>query len=289
MHPREIVELAALVAQHGPLLIAGPARLPKAALDDYWIASKARLDCWSRALKRHATGMPVVAAEPPPPLAALVEEILTAEVLTRVWTGVLCGCDTARQALDATPIARSVLVGHAEARLRALNLLLHVRGIALDQAVSLNRLRRRAERWSDLLVGRISATSDVSEFAHDRQRAREFASDLRSSGEGPGAGQAWPLVLASLRAAFQQLSPHDAPHARLNSRIASSILACFPSEVFDSVGALRSLWMLRLFHNTDDAHGMIADLCAHDGGAPERAADARGVAAARFGKRSPHE
>ena len=67
---------------------------------------------------------------------------------------------------------------------------------------------------------------------------------------------------ASLRAAFRTgLSPLS-PNAGLNTRIANSILSCFPSEAFDSTGLLRSPWLMRLTDVADDTQGMIAELLA---------------------------
>ena len=68
----------------------------------------------------------------------------------------------------------------------------------------LNTPRPRAERWTDRLVGYLAALEDVSEFAFEPQRAKEFARDLRCQCGEPGSRQVWPLVLASLRAAFTQ-------------------------------------------------------------------------------------
>ena len=55
------------------------------------------------------------------------------------------------------------------------------------------------------------------------------------------------------------LSP-ESPNAELNARIAASILACFPAELFDSTGLLRSLWLMRLTNVAEDTQGMIDEL-----------------------------
>ena len=54
MHVRDLVELAALVAVHSPVLIHGGGRVPKASIEDYWTASRCRLDRWTRLLRRLA-------------------------------------------------------------------------------------------------------------------------------------------------------------------------------------------------------------------------------------------
>ncbi len=271
MHARELVELAAIVSAHGPVLVRGTHRLSATAVQQYWTASKCRLDRWGQSLKQLARD----AAEPdlprrrdPWPLVyGAIEEVLTGEVLTRVWTAVLCAYDRHRGTHDAEAVARSVLIGHMEARHRVLTLLVRGPGIDAEAAVKLNHLRRRTERWTDLLVGYLSGLHDVSEFAVDPVRAKDFAEDLQYQSNLPGGRHAWPLVLASLRMAFRSGLRAESPNADLNARIASSILSCFQPELFDSTGLFRSLWLVRLSNVTNDAQGMIEELLACEGSA----------------------
>ena len=130
----------------------------------------------------------------------------------------------------------------------------------MEAAVRLNQLRRRAERWTDLLIGYLAGLDPVSEFAFEPARADDFARDLRFMGRRPAGRQAWPLVVSSLHAAFRKGLSNESPNGDLNARIAAAILSCFPAELFDSTGQFRSLWMQRLSNATSDAQGMIADL-----------------------------
>lgn len=259
MHSRELVELAALASAHGRALIrSGPPALPIEGLGEYWSASKCRLDRWTSALGRLAPG--VGAATPPLPnvhLTSVLEEILLSDVLTRVWTAVLAAFDRRHGAEENAPIAQRILLGHAEARNRVLTLLVHGPGISSHEALRLDRLRRRSERWTDLLIGHVCNEHDVSEFAANPAVAREFAADLRDHRGWSTESQAWPLLLASLRAAFQGVVAVS-PNSDLNRRIAAGVLACLPPELFDSTGLLQSLWMTRISQAADDAQGLIA-------------------------------
>ena len=116
-----------------------------------------------------------VAAE----IRQLLEEILLAELALRTWTAVLYAYDRRRNSDEAEPIARSILLGHLDVRQRALALLIHCPLIAASEAVELNRLRRRAERWTDLLLGYLGQHYPVRELAFDADRCSEFAADLR--------------------------------------------------------------------------------------------------------------
>ncbi|NUQ62928.1 MAG: hypothetical protein HUU20_10585 [Pirellulales bacterium] len=267
MHARELVELAALAGVHGPLLIRDTPRISDSGIEQYWTASKCRLDRWGRALKQISSSeepcpkRTIKAAGSP---RAVLEEILTGEILTRVWAAVTCAHDGIHGADQVGPVARSVLIGHLEARHRVLTLLVHGPAIGAEEAVLLNHLRRRAERWTDMLIGYLLGLYDVSEFAIDPDRARDFSEDLSYQSRLPGGRHAWPLVETSLRAAFGPgLSPLS-PNADLNAKIAGSVLSCFQPELFDATGVLPSAWLVRITNATNDAAGMIDELLEAD-------------------------
>ncbi|OHB67519.1 MAG: hypothetical protein A2V70_15530, partial [Planctomycetes bacterium RBG_13_63_9] len=197
-----------------------------------------------------------------PDARGVLEEVLTGEVLTRVWSAVLCAYDRRRGTNEAGAVARSVMVGHLEARHRVLTLLSRTPAIDAEAAVKLNYLRRRTERWTDLLLGHLAGLHEISEFAIDPARAKDFARGLQHQGSLRGGRHAWAFVLASLRASFQRGLSAVSPNADLNAKIASSVLSCLQPELFDSVGLLHSLWMLRLLDVADDAQGMLQDLLA---------------------------
>ncbi|HEX7449459.1 MAG TPA: hypothetical protein VF306_18020 [Pirellulales bacterium] len=251
MQAQDFVELAALVADNASGLIEAGRPLSDDALVQYWSASKCRLQRWSKSLKQlSAAGS--VGIQPPhwlgsggstatAPLNAsaingLLAEILTSEVLTRVWAATATAHDRRRNAGDVEPIVRSVYAGHLEARNRTLVVLARGPGVSTHDAVALNRLRRRAERWTDLLLGRVTLDADVSEFTFDAEVAREFAHDFRGQHAWQRGGQAWSLALASLRASFHDEPKTTTGNEAFNKQIAAAVLACFGREMFDSAG-----------------------------------------------------
>ena len=266
MHARELVELAAIVSAYGPVLVRDAGPLSATSIAQYWTASKCRLDRWGRSLKEFTDtaggDTPQARRTRWPLIRGVLEEVLTGEVLTRVWTALLCAHDRSHGTDLAEPIARSVLIGHLEARHRVLTLMVRGPGIDAEAAVKLNHLRRRTERWTDMLVGYLTGLHDVSEFAVEPGRAKDFAEDLQYRSDLKGGRHAWPLVLTSLRASFREGLCATSPNADLNGQIAAAILACFQAELFDSTGMFRSLWMTRLCNATDDAQGLVDDLLA---------------------------
>ena len=263
MHARQLVEVAALLASHGPVLVEGKATISHSALEQYWAASKCRCETWLRAVKRlsscdssNVKEWEKSAAE----IRPLLEEIFLSEMVLRVWTAVLYAYDRRRGAHDAEPVAQNVLVSHMEVRRRALVLLVHSPLLDSETAVLLNRLRRRMERWTDLLLGHLHGSYDVAELGFDAARVSEFSADLKRHPRSTGRRQAWGLTLAALRLAFERGLAETSPNKMANHEIAASILACFPADVFESTGVMRALWLVRMAHTTDDAQGLIASL-----------------------------
>jgi hypothetical protein len=279
MHARELIDLAALVAAHAPVLLRTAQRIPEESAEAYWVASKIRLDRWGRALKKLTTAIDSGRLTPGSPehrvFLALLEEILAGEVLTRVWSAAMCAYDRARGTDEMAPVVRSVLIGQIEARHRVLTILAGPCGLTAEEAMRLEALRRRTECWTDVLVGHLAAEHDVCEFAIDPARAGDFADDFAQQRRQEGGRLAWPMVLASLRASFREWLEPASPNPDLNAKIAAGILTCFPAEVFDGVGTMQSEWSLRISQITSEAEGMIEELL---GEVPSPAADRAGAA-----------
>jgi len=277
MHARELVEVAGLAASQGPALILGPGRLPQRGIEDYWSSSKCRLGRWARSLKlyrkaldgdadrnRNGPEKERVSQAAWRATQPVLEEIFTGDILSRLWTTVLCAHDQRRGACDAGPIARSVMLGHLEARQRALALSSDRRYIGAEAAAQLRRVRRSSERWSDYLLGALADVSDISEFAFDAERARDFSERLRDRPVAPGQTPAWTLALGSLRAGFAKALCPYSPNGDVNARIAASVLCCFSAEQFESTVLFRSLWLVRLDNTARDVESMVDDLLHAD-------------------------
>ncbi len=259
MEAHELVELAAILSWNAPAFVAGCPRISPSSLEQYWSASKCRMDRWAATLKRYSaahntTGTADSRRSTPAPIGAM-EEILAGEVLTRIWAALLAAVEQHHGGDEASPISHSVLIGHMESRNRVLGLIADGAMLCPEEAVRLNRLRRRVERWVDLLISRIATLADVTRMACDPRRARELADELTS-----GHVQTWPVLLASLRAAFRTSLTAPSPNRDLNARIASSILACMHGDLFVSTGLPRSVWITRLLNAADDTQGLLDEL-----------------------------
>jgi hypothetical protein len=260
MQARELVELAALAAIHAEPLVKRGWAIPKESIETYWTASKSRQDRWSRTLKflGALNGQPGELGSPT--ILGFMEEILTGDVLARVWAAVMCAFDRQRGAHELEPVVRSVFLGQMECRHRVLTLMVSGPGLPVAEAVRLDALRTQAERWTDVLIGLVAGLADVSEFAFDARRVTEVGRELGRQLREPGGRHGWPILVASLRTAFRRVLGAASPNGDLNARIAVGILAGFPPEVFDATGLFPSAWLLRITSVADDAQGMLDSL-----------------------------
>jgi hypothetical protein len=262
MHVRELAEVAGLVALNAPQFVAIEPPASCAHLEQYWATTKTRFDGWARALKCAST----LGENDSSPqdewldIRASLDEIFIGELLARIWAAVVVARDLRWSSDGASSIARSVLAAHMEARRRALALLLNGSLMTAQDTIAIDRVRRRAERWTDALLGGIAHLGDVREFAVDFERVEDFSTDLTARSSRCGAQQFWRLLLVSLHSAFRRGVSPAAASAEANARIAASILGCFRAELFDSTGVFQSLWMTRLSATASDVQGMIGDL-----------------------------
>jgi hypothetical protein len=285
MNLTELLQLAAVVVARAPRFINDAGDLPPDSLECYWAASKCRHERWARSLKLLSLkSLPEHAASPVHSIGAapldrvdnethVLREILVSEVLSRVWTAILAAHDKRHEMAEAEPVARNVLTAHQEARHRALTLLVRGTNWNACDANELNRLRRQAERWNDMLIGHLLLTNDASEFAFDVDLAREFADDFRGQSAWQEQGAAWSLLAASLRGGFRGKLTVATGNEDLNAQIGAAILCCLEHDLFDSFELPKSLWAARLFQTTDTAQNMIEKLFA---------AERRGFAASRL-------
>ena len=235
MHSRELVEVAVLTSLYArPILERVDALCPD-ALCEYWIASRCRIDAWTRLLKRLSDTRSITEGDPNQALRQLVEDVLLSEVLTRTVAAIAQLHDKARSHDEAAMIGRNTLNAHCDARTRMTTLL----GVwwARD---SVNRRRltslaRETERWTDTLLACLGNADDAGPFAHDPRRRREIAQDNSSLCRSPHVSA--PLFIQAIRTSFVA---NDSPpqSAELNRRIAGAAIGLLGPQLFDDLGLI---------------------------------------------------
>ncbi|HZN33484.1 MAG TPA: hypothetical protein VFB80_06670 [Pirellulaceae bacterium] len=267
MHARDTAELAAWIAVHSPVLVQSGGRAPQAASEQYWSASKCRLERWRRLL----TELTAAADQPHKPatlawprVRPVLEEILTSELLTRIWTAAAVAYDAARRDQDLEPIARNIYSGHLDVRRRLLGLMTDARVFQEQEVKALDLLRRRVERWGDMLLAHLADSVPIDEFAFDAERARDFASDLDRDAARNDRDFTTQLMFSSLRASFSFDLADRTPNGDLSRKIGSAILACFGADLPVSTGLSPALWLERISRTASDTEGMIEELLRLD-------------------------
>jgi hypothetical protein len=286
MQPSEHLELAAFISMHAEGLIARGEPIAARLLNGYWRASKVRWETWMRILKRFggAAATPDRRRAAWPRVRTVIQQVIVSDVPTRVWAAAVSACDAQRCVCEAEPVARSVLVAHAEARCRALGLLLHTPGVSADDAMRLNRLRRQADRWSDIFVGHLAARHDVAghdvaghdvaghdvvghrvaRFAANPQRAKDFAADFLKRPEWQPGKPAWRLLGRAWRRGLTASVRIGPPLDDRSEDVAAAILECFDPLDLLAADISQPLWLMRFQSIARQTHEMVEQLCEQE-------------------------
>lgn len=252
---RQIAETAAFASARSMLFIESSTPISEEQLHNYWKNCRGRLIDWLRSIdtlssqaaeRGAANHLELWQAAVP-----ILNEIFVSEILTRVWAATLTAADMNRGSQLASPIARHTLNGHNEARNRALSLMVNGLQVPLGRLSQVDRLRRRTERWSDLLIGHLVLNFQLDEFAFEVDRSVEFGQSqmrevLRASEE-----PVWEFVLTGIRVAFKTLPDETPPSDTWNRGIVRTILGSFPPDCFDEFGQFKGLRRSRVERSSE--------------------------------------
>lgn len=256
---RMVAEFSALVAAQAPLIIEGATPLAEGPLCVYWQHSRTLWPRRRRELDELCSEMlGNQSLDQIQRVVTIASDLLIGELLTRVAGAVLTACDRRQRLRHAEPIARNVLTVHQQCRASVLRLLLHSTLLPADQLAELDRLRRRVERWTDVLLGPLMTHygNDLSDFAFDPRRALDFGEDQSQARFSSSARPAWSFLLAGLRSAFPN-HPSHASSCDPTIPILRSILALFPEDAFHPEGAIQSLRRTRVTRASEHSEGPL--------------------------------
>ncbi len=232
----DLMELVTFIVDHTPALWqAADFIIPENALQGYWVSARSRFERWASTLKELTSRSLTASREYRfrNQLAGILEEILTNEILTRVWTAALSLYDQQRKVDWAGPIGQSAFLAQLELRVRSLGILSDGHFLPGEDIQKLLQLCERNDRWCDLLLSRLSEFGDVSAYAVDPQRWQEFSADFKAIPTEKQRNQAWQLMRTSLLAAYAV--PMFRYHMQLSQTVlvAGYILDCFPQDVLE--------------------------------------------------------
>lgn len=224
--PRQFSDLAVAVARH-----AGD--LSCLAQDDQLALHRV----WKRAMRCFGVWREEVVSSATPKLYA---EFFAAELPIRVWcTAVSAG--NPQEDASGPAIAGKVFGELLDLRCLMLQALAADHGLSTVEAATVDRFRRRCERWADVLLGTLVARGAAPDFAFCADRAHEFAKESR---DDPDGAAVWPLVTAGTHLAFASAdtfrgeSTEESMSAAAD--LAAAIFAGYPHASFSADGRLRA-------------------------------------------------
>lgn len=261
-----IPEVAAFASARSLALIESSHAINEEHLAAYWKCCRGRMIDWLKTLDdfecRLSNASPEEHQRLWVDLEPILSEIFVSEILTRVWGITLTAFDRQRGLRSAEPIARNTTNGHTEARNRALSLMVNGLKVPLSQLAKVDRLRRKAERWTDLLIGHLALRYQLPEFAFENQRSLDFGqSQLREIIQATDES-VWEFVHAGVRLSFMGLANDHSESQPWNRGIVRSILGSFPIDCFDESGLFKSLRRIRIERPSPDSALSVASKTA---------------------------
>lgn len=246
MHALQLASLAHTIATQAPAHLATRKPVKPDHAHAYWLASRMRHDFWSGCLTEHreAIQKPGTCSREARwnEILPVIQEILISEPLTRCVSLHAMNLEESGIDSDFTAMAQSALSTHIEARHRCLHLIVFGSGLSTFLAVRLNRLRRSMEEFNDAVLGMMRTASGIGTLLFEPEAAAKFQQAFRQSGRPTDvlrrfnnhALQHW-LHRICVRDVDQRSA-----NPRLNARLSQSLLACIPTELFDSFGITQS-------------------------------------------------
>lgn len=149
-------------------------------------------------------------------LRQVAQEILVGEIHARLFSCLVQQAWGGESTKAAAAVVRSIWIGHQEVRCRLLTWLVDGLERDLPLASEVDRLRRRCDRWSDLLLARLPGDEPLA-YAVDPRRIVDFRV---GSGSVPDEHEPlWPLLRASLEHLLPTVDDDRAAHPQLNAQI----------------------------------------------------------------------
>lgn len=201
--------------------------------------------------------------DPWPAIEIVVQEIFLSEMLTRIFAGILVSHDHFNDNQELSGLAHGIHIGHIEAKNRALRIMLRGQAANEDAFTSMNMLRRRIERWTDLFMAQIPVCEEADAFAFDIGRLNDFRLENRQASASEKQRRA-TVFSASFASDLRSICIQFPANPELNRQIASSVISFFPADRFDSNGLPKSVNMVWVEKSQTDTQMLVDHLLQVD-------------------------
>jgi hypothetical protein len=247
LNVRHLAELAGLLSVHALQIVESPAHPPVEVLDCFTQISSRRAEAWEQRMEMLCTGSHFWSAlYPDDPRTPLMEEILVSEILSRVVAAFLTAWGQQHGEKAVCRFAGEVFNEHQLARRMALLQMVEMAESENPAVRKLDRLRRLAERWTDILLGPLSCRYSLGPLVFDPARSTDYGEAILPHLTSPaGSG----LLSAGLRTAFPESITGVPSHAGYHREIAAAVLGLLPEDLFGHDGVLLPLRSVRLLRS----------------------------------------
>lgn len=240
MNLRDFADLAALLARHSLHIVESDQTQVEELAEEYWVQARRLKREWQNQLDST-----VEAREHWVPLA---EEFLVADLLTRVWGATLLTVAERHRAVRSRALVQQALGCNLEIRNEVLKTMTHRWEEWSCHVPALDLLRRRLERWTDVLVSPLMSRGRVEEACFSPERALEAGPTYDEGRYHAGATGLWNLTGAALRVNVPDRILSASARRSLHEDQLQRILAAFPTAAFLADGTVRSERFRRIFH-----------------------------------------
>jgi hypothetical protein len=279
---RSLAELALIISRVARSVLDESAAPSPESLRLFWQSSRSLQQRWTKALDGWtADGALDVAF-----LERLAPRVFACEMAVRTWCTVLAALDRKQCRGDFTRLAHNVVGGLLQIRHGVLSRMLLIPVSEQDRVQGIDRMRRRCDRWTDLLTGPVAVRYDCFDFTFDRDRAQDFGEEGLVADPATGPHAIEHLVSAGLRLTFLQHLPVDPVEEPEFVGLTQSILANVPGQAFHRDGSLRTLLEQRIAvsHQRLESRAMVA-IANPDGGNSTTASLTAGSYFSQFNRR----
>ncbi len=248
---RSLAELALLISRVTPDKLDESAVPSTASLKLFWQSSRSLERHWMTELDDW-TAAGTLAIEP---LEQLAPRVFLCEMVARTWGTIIANLDRRRGGDDLTRLARNAVSGLLRIRNGILSRLLTIPESESNRVLNLDRLRRRCDRWTDVLLSSAAIENDCFEFAFDHTRARDFGEESLTASPATGPNVADHLVSAGLRMTFIQQLPDEPVNEPEIMCLMQSILSNIPATNLHRDGTLRTSLERRILASRQQSEG----------------------------------
>ena len=267
MHAKELSSLASWAAFNSRNMIYGVQPQLIFATNKYWTNAKCRHQRWMMVLKMFELDLeePLDDHDPLPAMEIVIEEIFLTEMLSRVWSAILVAHDRYHKTDELAGVAHSVHISHIEAKNRCMRLLLREELQDHPIVVRCNQMRKKIERWTDMLLGEVPDLDAASTFAFEAKRVEDFVRERLDSSEDSRKTRELFYSMA-LAKDLQRATSGCSANPEINRKVAAGVLACFPANRFDSAGlpkSVQALWIENVSEDTQMLINGLYDMDSH--------------------------